>query len=246
MQIDCIIVEDEPLAQERIRGYLAKLPFILLLGVFDNGLDALAFLQTEKADLIFLDINMGDFSGIQLLESMKVSSQVIVSTAHHEYAIRGFELNVTDYLLKPYTFERFVQAVDKVRQNLAVRERLELSSRLSEKVAADPERSNRPDRRFMFIKTEYRLEKLLLDDLLYIEGMRDYRRIHAIDRQIMTLQTFREFEETIPAGIACRVHKSFMVALDKIDIVEKDTIRIRQTLIPISETYRKAFLLAIG
>jgi two-component system, LytTR family, response regulator len=227
MGIDCIIVEDEPLAQDRLRGFLEKLPFIRLLGVFDNGLDALTFLQTGSADLIFLDINIGDFSGIQLLESMKISSQVIISTAYHEFALKGFELNVTDYLLKPYTFERFVQAVDKARQNLG-------------------KAGGNANRKFIFIRTEYRLEKLLLEDLLYIEGMRDYRRIYATDRQIMTLQTFRELEEAIPDGVACRVHKSFMVALDKIDIVEKDTIRIRQALIPISDTYRKAFLRAIG
>jgi len=228
MRIDCIIVEDEPLAQERIRAYLAKLPFIHLLGSFDNGIDALAFLQTAKADLIFLDINMGDFSGIRLLESMKITSQVIISTAYHEYALKGFELNVTDYLLKPYTFDRFVQAVDKARQNLV-------------KADGPP-----PDRKYIFIRTEYRLDKLLLDDLLYIEGMRDYRRVHAAGRQIMTLQTFGEFEQAIPAGIACRVHKSFMVALAKIDSVEKDMIRVGQTLIPLSDTYRKAFLQRIG
>jgi two-component system, LytTR family, response regulator len=227
MRIDCIIVEDEPLAQERIRAYLAKLPFIHLLGSFDNGIDALAFLQTAKADLIFLDINMGDFSGIRLLESMKIRSQVIISTAYHEYALKGFELNVTDYLLKPYTFDRFVQAVDKARQNLV------------KAVGA-------PDRKYIFIRTEYRLDKLLLDDLLYIEGMRDYRRVHAAGRLIMTLQTFGELEQAIPAGIACRVHKSFMVALGKIDSVEKDVIRIGQTLIPLSDTYRKAFLQQIG
>jgi two-component system LytT family response regulator len=228
MRIDCIIVEDEPLAQERIRSYLAKLPFIHLLGSFDNGIDALAFLQTAKADLIFLDINMGDFSGIRLLESMKITSQVIISTAYHEYALKGFELNVTDYLLKPYTFDRFIQAVDKARLNRV-------------KAGGPP-----PDRKYIFIRTEYRLDKLLLDDLLYIEGMRDYRRVHAAGRQIMTLQTFGEFEQAIPAGIACRVHKSFMVALGKIDSVEKDTIRVGQILIPLSDTYRKAFLQQIG
>jgi two-component system LytT family response regulator len=227
MRINCIIIEDEPLAQERIRGYLDKLPFMHLRGVFDNAIDALAFLQTEKVDLLFLDINMGDFSGIQLLESMKISSQVVISTAYHEYALKGFELKVTDYLLKPYTFERFVQAVDRVRQ-LRV------------------QGGGAPERKFIFIRTEHRLEKLLLDDLLYIEGMRDYRRIHAVRQQIMTLQTFREFEESIPPAVACRVHKSYMVALNKIDTVERDVIRIGQTLIPVSETYRKAFLQWIG
>jgi DNA-binding LytR/AlgR family response regulator len=222
MPIDCIIIEDEPLAQERIRGYLERLPFLRLTGVFDSGIDALGFLQTNEPELVFLDINMGDFSGIQLLESMKLQSQVIISTAYHEYALKGFELQVTDYLLKPYTFERFVQAIDRVRA-------------LRVKPAAG-------ERRFLFVKTEYRLEKLALDDLLYIEGMRDYRRIFARDKQIITGQTFGELEQNIPPAVACRVHKSYMVALDKIDAVERDIIRIGETEIPLSETYKKAFL----
>src|ERR1700748_1590322 len=115
MRINCIIVEDEPLAQEKIRGYLQRLPYMRLLGVFDNGIDAMNFLQTQPVELIFLDINMGDFSGIQLLESMRIPSAVIITTAYHEYALKGYELNVADYPLKPFTFERWLQAVDKVR-----------------------------------------------------------------------------------------------------------------------------------
>jgi len=229
MRIDCIIVEDEPLAQERIRGYLEKLPFMNLLGVFDGAMDAMAFLRANNnVDLIFLDINMGDFSGIQLLESMKISSQVILSTAYHEYALKGFELNVTDYLLKPYTFERFLQAVDKVQDNRA-------------------KSGGLPERNFIFVKTEYRLERLQLDHLLYIEGMRDYRRIYAATgRQIMTLQTFGELEQAIPNGFVCRIHKSYLVSLAKIDSVGRDTVRIGSVELPISDTYRKAFLKMIS
>jgi two-component system LytT family response regulator len=221
MRIDCIIIEDEPLAQERIRGYIQRLPYMNMLATFEDGIEAMAFLQGNKPDLIFLDINMGDFSGIQLLESIKITSQVIISTAYHEYALRGYELNVTDYLLKPYTFERFVQAIDKV----VVQGR---------KIVVE--------KKFLFVKTEYRLEKLQLDELLYIEGMRDYRRIYALNKQIMTLQTFGELEQAIPPSIACRVHKSFMVALDKIDAVEKEFVRVAEREIPVSETYRKQLM----
>jgi two-component system, LytTR family, response regulator len=225
--IDVIIVEDEPLAQERIRGYVAKLGLLRLVGMFDNGVEALAFLQVTPVDLIFLDINLGDFSGIQLLEAMRISAQVVISSAYDEYALKGYELNVTDYLLKPYTFERLVQAVERVRQN----------------------RVNwveRSERKFVFIRTEHRLEKLMLDDLLYIEGRRDYRRIQAVGRQIMTLSTFHDLEQVIPQGIACRVHKSYMVALARIDSVERDVVWIGEAAIPVSETYRKGFLVAIG
>jgi two-component system, LytTR family, response regulator len=222
MKIDCIIIEDEPLAMERAKGYAQKLPFLHLLCTFDNAIDALVFLKTNAVDLIFLDINMGTLSGIQLLESANIKSEVIITTAYNEYAIKGYELSVTDYLLKPFTFERFVQAVEKAQNNLTTK-------------------NVKQDKKFVFIKTEYRLEKLLLSDIIYIEGMRDYRKIYTGDKQIMTLQTFKDLEEEIPSHIICRVHKSYMVALDKIDSVERDRIKIKNLFIPISETYKKYF-----
>jgi len=222
MKFNCIIVEDEPLALERTKSYVQKIPFLNLLAAFDNGMDALAFLKANKVDLVFLDISLGELSGIQLLEAVNISSEVIITTAHHEYALKGYELNVTDYLMKPFTFERFLSAVDRAVTRLQAEKK-------------------EPARNFIFVKTEHRLEKLMLNELLYIEGMRDYRRIHTTAKRIMTLQTFSDFEEQIPPHIACRVHKSWMVALDKIDAVERDRIMIRDAIIPISETYKKTF-----
>ncbi len=222
MLISCIIVEDEPLAMKRTKSYVLKLPFLNLLSTFNNGMDALVYLKSNKVDLIFLDINMGEMSGIQLLEAGKIKSHVIIITAYQEYALKGYELSVTDYLMKPYTFERFVQAVERVQGNLSKEEATN-------------------DKDFIFVKTEYRLEKVLLNEILYIEGMGDYRRIHTTDKRIMTLQTFKEFEQQIPQNIICRVHKSYMVSLNKIDSVERDRIKIKDTIIPISETYKKPF-----
>jgi len=219
MKINCIIIEDEPLALERTREYVLKLSFLNLLSTFDNALDALAFLKSNRVDLIFLDINLGEFSGIQLLETSAVSSQVIITTAYEEFALKGFDLKVTDYLLKPFTFERFVQAVDRVQSNL-------------------PAKKLPAIKNFIFVKTENRLEKIFLREILYIEGMRDYRRIHTVNKKLMTLQTFADFEKQIPPNIICRVHKSYMVALDKIDSIEKDRIKINNQSIPISETYK--------
>ena len=222
MSVNCILIEDEPLAQERLMGFIEKVPFLKLLGAFDNPRDALPLLQAGRADVLFLDINLGDFSGIRLLETVPVSAQVIITTAYDEYALKGFDLQVADYLLKPFTFERFFQAVEKARNSNPV-----------------------PERKFIFIKTEYRLEKVQLGDILYIEGMRDYRRIHTTQKQIMTLKTFRELEQEIPPGIVCRVHKSFMIAVDRIDSIEGDRIRIGEKVIPLSDTYRKTFLAVI-
>jgi DNA-binding LytR/AlgR family response regulator len=223
----CIIIEDEPLAQERAQDYVQKLPGLKLLACFDNALDGLAFLQQNPVDLIFLDIHLGAFSGIQLLETACIKSQVILTTAYHEYAVKGFELKVSDYLLKPYTFERFVQAVGRAQ---------ELQSK------ADTS----PDKPYIFVKTENRLEKILIDEILYIEGMGDYRRIHTPSKRIMTLQTFLEFEKELSPQRICRVHKSFMVAIEKIEAIEKDRIKINNVRIPISDTYRAGFYALIG
>ena len=205
MKISCIIVENEPLAMERIKTYVEKLPFLNLLACFETGIDALVFLKTAQVDLIFLDINLGEISGIQFLEAGKIKSKVIVTTAYEEYALKGYELNVTDYLLKPFSFERFFQAVSKVQDEL--------------------------DRQMN--KTEIRY--------IFIEGMRDYRRIHTTNKRIMTLQTFKDLEIEIPENIICRVHKSYMVAIDKIESIEKDEIKIDGIYIPVSETYKKRF-----
>lgn len=222
MKISCIIIEDEPLALERTQDFVQKLPFLNLLATFDNAIDALVFLKENKVDLIFLDINLGEFSGINLLETNSVSSQVIITTAYQEFALKGFDLKVTDYLLKPFTFERFVQAVDRIQYNLPKKQTV----------------SNKP---FIFVKSENRLEKVNLRDIIFIEGMRDYRRIHTANKRIMTLQTFTEFEKQIPPNIICRVHKSYMIAIDKIDSIEKDTIKIGEKYFPISETYKEKF-----
>ncbi|WP_138475540.1 LytR/AlgR family response regulator transcription factor [Dyadobacter bucti] len=215
MKITCIIVEDEPLALERATEYVLRLPLLNLLATFDNALDAFSFLTSSPVDLILLDINLGALSGVQLLESTRINSSVIITTAYQEYALKGFDLNVTDYLLKPYTFERFLLAVDKV------------------KIRLTPE-----EKKFIFVKTENRLEKINLNEILYIEGMRDYRRIHTLHKKIMTLQTFTDLEKLIPPHVIARVHKSYMVSIEKIETIEKEAIRINNVYIPISATYK--------
>lgn len=221
IKIKCIIIEDEPLAQERVRGYVSKIPNLELVGSFENGIDALFFLKSNEVDLLFLDINIGEFNGIQFAETLKNPIQIIITTAYPEYALKGFDLNVTDYLLKPFTFNRFIQAVERVQ----LKSVNELQAPKS----------------YIFIKTEYRLEKVFLNDIIYIEGMRDYRRIHTVDKKIMTLQTFKELEDEIPPSVICRVHKSYMVGIDKIESIERDRIKMMDVLIPISETYKKHF-----
>lgn len=220
MSISCIIVEDEPLALERMKNYVQKIPLLNLIGTFENAVEAFTFLKSNSVDLLFLDINLGELSGIQLLESTKIDCQVIITTAYHEYALKGYELNVTDYLLKPFTFERFLQAVGKVQAN---------------------DNGISIEKKFIFVKTENRLEKIDFDEVLYIEGMRDYRRIHTRSKKIMTLQNFTDLEKEIPKRLICRVHKSYMVSISKIESIERDEIKIGNVQVPISDTYKKEF-----
>ncbi|WP_026462515.1 LytR/AlgR family response regulator transcription factor [Adhaeribacter aquaticus] len=221
-KINCIIIEDEPLALEKTSDFVSKIPFLNLAATFDNALSGLAYLNSNKVDLLFLDINMDELTGIDLLESTRINSEVIITTAYQEYALKGYELRITDYLLKPFTFNRFLQAANKAQENLNNRQ-----------AASPPE--------FIFVKTENRLEKVLLNEIIFIEGMRDYRRIHTGTRKIMTLQNFSEFEKIIPSTMLCRVHKSFMVAINKIESIERSRIKIGDELIPISDTYKDAF-----
>ncbi len=226
-KFSCIIIEDEPLALERTKSFVGKIPFLNLCGTFDNALDGLAYLRSNKVDLLFLDINMDELSGIELLESSKIESRVIITTAYQEYAIKGYELNVTDYLLKPFTFDRFLKAVNKAQESMS-----------QTALTLPPE--------YIFVKTENRLEKINLSEIIYIEGMRDYRRIHTAEKRIMTLQNFSELEKIIPPNIVCRVHKSFMVGINKIESIERSRIKIFNQIIPISETYRELFFQIIS
>ena len=221
MNINCIIIEDEPLAQDRAKGYIEKLPSLSLVGCFDNAIEGHEFLKNNHVDLIFLDINMDGLTGIQLLENSTIDAKIIITTAYDQYALKGYDLNVSDFLLKPYSFERFLKAVDKVEEQL--------------------ETNGKGSNNNVFIKTENRLEKIVLSEIKFIEGMRDYRRIHTENKKIMTLQTFSELERMLNSQEIVRVHKSYMVNINKIESIERNRIKIDSESIPISDTYKTAF-----
>ncbi len=226
MQIDCIIVEDEPIALERVRSFVLKIPYLNLTAAFNSSIDAVGFLKTNPVDLIFLDIEMDGLSGIQLLESLGRTPQIIITTAYEKYALKGYELKIADYLLKPFPFDRFLKATEKVYDALN-------TSKITTKD-------------YFFVKTEYRIEKVFIKDVLLIEGMSDYRYIKTEKGNIMTLQTFGELENLLPKDKICRVHKSYMVAVDKIESIERNRIKIKDTLIPVSETYKTDFYSMLG
>lgn len=220
--INCIIIEDEPLAIEKLKSFISKLDSIWLLGSFSSAIPAIDYLKTNPVDLIFLDIEMKDLTGIQFLESIRIDAKVIITTAYEQYAIKGFELQVCDYLLKPISFERFIQAFNKANEELM-------------------QNKNQKNINKVFIKTEYRLEGIDTSEILYIEGMGDYRKIVTTSKKVMTLQSFGELQNLLPKDVFCRVHNSFIVSLDKIEKIERNRIKIKDKTIPVSELYNKDF-----
>lgn len=229
MELKCIAIDDEPLALEIIASYIERVPFLKLLRTFDNAVDSIDFIRDNKVDLLFLDIQMESLSGIQLLKALDEKPEVIFTTAFDRYAVEGFELDAADYLLKPISFERFVKSVDRVYNQMML-------ERTKPSLPAGSASG-----KFIFVKTENRLQKVAFSEILFIEGQGDYLKIVTTTARIMTLQNFRKFEEALPPDNFIRVHKSYMVALNKIESISKNRIKIGSTLIPISDSYRDTF-----
>ncbi|MCX6249268.1 MAG: LytTR family DNA-binding domain-containing protein [Bacteroidetes bacterium] len=233
MKINCIAIDDEPLALDIIKDYCDRVPFLNLIRTFDNAMESIEFIRNNQIDLIFLDIQMEELTGIQLLNALKHRPYVIFTTAYDNYAIQGFDLDVMDYMLKPISFERFVKGVDKVY------EKMKLDMLAKSGTGTDGGiGSSLP---YFFVKTETRMEKVRYADVLYVEGMGDYWRIFTTSKKIMSLLNYKKLEELLPSSQFVRVHKSFIVALDKIESIERNRIKIADRLIPISETFKKSF-----
>lgn len=196
-----------------------------LVKTFDNAIEAISLLKTEIIDLVFLDIQMEECSGIQFLEALVHKPEIIITTAYDQYAIKGFEHNVTDYLLKPYTFERYNQAVERVFEKL---------------------KKDKAVKNHLFVKTDYRHVRVNFDEILYIEGMREYLAIVTPSKKILTLQTFKTIEEQLPTEDFIRVHKSYIVAMNKIESIDRSGIKIKDKVIPVSLTYKEDFFHKTG
>lgn len=226
MKIECIAIDDEPLALDIIKSYSGKLPFLNLIECFTNPLESLELINQKKIDLLFLDIQMDDMNGIQFLNIVNYKPLVIFTTAYDKYAVKGYELDIVDYLLKPIPFDRFVAATEKVVNRLQTKNETNIFN-------DNLQRTN-----YCFIKTEHKLKKVFFDDILYIEGMSDYLKIVTKNQNILTLNNFKKMEEILPSHNFCRIHKSYMVALDKIINIEKNQIRLSDLTIPISDKYK--------
>lgn len=232
MKITCIAIDDEPLALDKMREYIGKVDYLKLLKTFDSGVDALNFLKNNPVDLMFLDIQMDNLTGIQLLESITIKPKVILTTAYDSYALKAYELDVSDYLLKPISFQRFLKAVDKISNKLNIDTNI-----LTEKI--DNKKQFEAD--FIFVKEDYKIEKVNFDDILFVKGMKDYLQIHTNDKKIMTLQNFDTLLQHLPSDNFIRIHKSYVVSINKISSVKRKKITIGGEKIPIGETYREYF-----
>ncbi len=253
----CLIVDDEPIARQIVRGYVAQMPMLKVVEECKNALDALTFLQKNTVDIVFLDINMPALSGLSMVKTLTKLPQIIFTTAYHEHAVESYELNATDYLLKPFSFERFAKAVFKAIDNI-------------EKAAINPELINnsknnsdnnsekgtpqyktvleRENAEQIFIKADGKLHQIYFTDILFCEAMKNYTRIVLKNgNKIMPLMPLSKIEEQLPEnGQFLRVHRSFVVAKAHIEAIEGHIILMGKSSIPIGEQYREGFFKTIG
>ncbi len=233
--MNCIIVDDEPLAIDLLEDFISKIPFLNLLKKCKNAFEAIEVINKNKVDLIFLDINMPKLSGVQLAAGLEKDPMIIFTTAHTEYAVESYNLNAVDYLLKPFTFDRFFKAVNKAYTLFNQRT-----------IKQSEELENTEIKDFIFVQADYSSVKILLNDILYIEGLKDYLKIHVIDKKpILTLMTLKAMEEKLPENKFIRVHRSFIVSIAKIESIQRNRIKIGEELIPVGDFYKESFNRAI-
>lgn len=227
MPITCIIVDDEPMALQLLESYVLRTPYLQLKGKFSNGIEVLQFLHEKKQiDIIFMDIQMPEIDGLELSKKIPIQTKIIFTTAFDQYAIEGYKVNATGYLLKPFNYIEFLEATEKAKQLLLPTKNKEVEI---------------PD--YIFVKSEYKQIKIFLNDIIYIESMKDYAKIFLTSQSspIVTLLSLKKLNEELPKEKFMRVHRSFIVSLEKIEIVEKNQIVFGKQRITVAEPYREQF-----
>jgi two-component system LytT family response regulator len=239
--IRCLIVDDEPLALHILEDYISKIPFLQLVKATTNPIEALTIVQDKGADLVFLDVQMPELSGIQFLRIANGKAKVILTTAYPQYALEGYELDVIDYLLKPIAFDRFFKAVQKAQTIMQPPVAAQAKA-----IQAEPQQQQQDFLSdFIFVKTEHKIQKVYLNNILFIEGLKDYISIFTPAERIITLQNMKKMEDALPAKYFIRVHKSYIVSVNKIDSIERSRIFIGDKIIPVGDTYREEFFKVI-
>lgn len=223
--ISCVITDDEPVARKGLQGYVEKVDFLRLAGVFDNAIGLNSFLKDNRVDLLLLDIEMPYLTGLDLVQSLANPPKVIFTTAYEQYALKGYELEVTDYLLKPISFERFLKAVNRVHAQIGE--------------AAAAAKSEAPH---LFVKTDSKLERVLLDELLYVESMENYVALHTTRGRLITHATLKSVVEYLPTDTFLQVHKSYVVNMGKITHLEGNMIGIGKASVPVSRGLKEGVM----
>ena len=227
--IRTIALDDEPLALKLVVDYIRKTPFLELVGQFDNPLDAIDFLGEEPVDLIILDIQMPDLSGIEFTRTLQEDTKVIFTTAFEKYAVEGFRVNAVDYLLKPFSYQEFLTAVQKARKLID----LEKTALSTIEVSSQ----------FLFVKSEYKIRRINFDDILYVEGLKDYIKVYLASepKPILSLNSMKSMEQKLPSDKFMRVHRSFIVNLSRVSMIERGRIIFGKVYIPVSDNYKNKF-----
>jgi DNA-binding LytR/AlgR family response regulator len=235
-KINCYIIDDEPLAIEILEEYIRKVPFLELKGSFNSALEASGKMKADKFEVLFLDVNMPDIDGLSFIGMLNPRPVIVLTTAHDAFALKAYELEVADYLLKPISFDRFYRSA------------LRLYNLLKTGVLPDKDMpaETQHDNQYIFVKVGHRIQRIPLSDILFVQGMKDYLQIHTVNEKLMTLTTFAKMEDHLRSNRIVRVHKSYMVAINKIDHIERNRIFIGDQIIPISETYSEGFFKMIS
>jgi DNA-binding LytR/AlgR family response regulator len=230
MEINALIIDDEPLAQQVIDQYAGKLSNLRIAGKCNDAIAAYQWLQENEAALIFLDVNMPKLSGISFLKNLKSAPLVILTTAYSEYALEGYELDVVDYLIKPFSFERFCKAFFKAEEILLLKQ-----------TAARGDTLIPPEKQFLFIKSNKKTYKINFSEICFIEGLGDYIQVHLTDKKIVTNLSMKRMLEILPEKYFYRIHKSFIISLEKMELVEGNSVIINKNRLPIGNSYRQQF-----
>lgn len=235
-KINCLVIDDEELARDLLENYIGRLPHLALLGKCRDPFEALNALSSQQVDLLFLDIQMPGMTGMEFLKTLKNKPLVIFTTAYSEFAIESYNLDATDYLLKPFAFERFVQAVNKATDLLSLRKSAAGSPTPPPAVAAPVAKD------FILVKSEHKVHRLRYEDIAYIEGMREYVAYHTPNGRILSLNSLKSLEEELPSDQFLRIHKSYIVAIGKVAAIEGNLVQIGKEKLPIGASYREVVM----
>lgn len=235
--VKCLIVDDEPMARDVIRRYIEQLPSLCIAGEFGNAIDATLFLQQHQVDMIFLDIQMPHLSGTDFVRSLRNVPKIIFTTAHKEYAHEGFDLDVIDYILKPIRFDRFLRAVHKAFPQ---------QQHETETGGAIAGYDNKFASPFIYLRVDRKMSKILLDDVLYLESDKDYVKVFTANATIISRQTISSVEAMLPANKFFRIHRSYIISLDRVKSFTNEIVEIGNKELPIGKLYRNGFLKVQG